>query len=149
MGRAARGRTLEIPYYPRNFIDPTNGLVFMASERIRSRWFDVDGSTGTGRGRWTIGPQHLWPFNRDYGSPLCTTLENSGRRWGRDVTWETPDAKSQCRRHGGEDQPRIHARRVQSAGSILHADPAAPERHDPAGGQVLVTVAPAAAVSST
>ncbi len=33
--------TLEIPYYPRNFVDPKNGLVFYAGERIMSRWFNV------------------------------------------------------------------------------------------------------------
>ena len=42
--------TLQIPYYPRNFIDPKNGLVFMAAERIMSRWFDPDGSAAGGRG---------------------------------------------------------------------------------------------------
>jgi hypothetical protein len=45
--------SLVIPYYPRNFIDPRNGLVFMAGERIVSRWFDPDGTgVGGGRGRW-------------------------------------------------------------------------------------------------
>ena len=34
---------VELPYYPRDFIDPLDGRVFMAGERIISRWLDVDG----------------------------------------------------------------------------------------------------------
>ncbi len=61
--------TLQIPYYPRNFIDPKNGFVFMAAERVMSRWFDPDGAgVSGGRGRWINGPSHNWGFNRDYGT---------------------------------------------------------------------------------
>jgi hypothetical protein len=63
--------TLNIPYYPRNFVDPKNGLIFYAGERVQSRWFNVDGAgVGGGRGVWTPGPSHIWPFNRDYGSAV-------------------------------------------------------------------------------
>ena len=58
----------EIPYYPRNFVAP-DGRIFYAGERVSSRWFDVDGiGAGGGRGQWTDGPDHIWPFNRDYGT---------------------------------------------------------------------------------
>jgi Domain of unknown function (DUF1929)/Bacterial Ig-like domain (group 1) len=88
--------TLEIPYYPRNFIDPKNGLVFMAAERIQSRWFDPNGTgVGGGLGRWITGPTHLWPFNRDYGTaamyePGKILVVGGGGNSG----WATPDAKS-------------------------------------------------------
>jgi hypothetical protein len=88
--------TLQIPYYPRNFIDPKNSLVFMAGERIMSRWFDPDGvGTGGGRGRWIDGPSHLWPFNRDYGSAVMyepgKILVVGG---GGNSGWATPDPKA-------------------------------------------------------
>ena len=88
--------TLQIPYYPRNFIDPKNGLVFMAAERITSRWFDPDGTgVGGGRGRWIGGPSHIWQFNREYGSAVMyepgKILVVGG---GGDTDWRTPDAKS-------------------------------------------------------
>jgi galactose oxidase len=88
--------TLEIPYYPRNFIDPKNGFVFMAGERIMSRWFDPDGTgTNGGRGRWINGPSHIWKFNRDYGTaamyePGKILVVGGGGHTG----WPTPDAKS-------------------------------------------------------
>jgi len=63
--------TLNIPYYPRNFVDPKNGLIFYAGERVQSRWFNVDGTgAGGGRGAWINGPTHIWPYNRDYGSAV-------------------------------------------------------------------------------
>jgi galactose oxidase-like protein/Kelch motif protein len=62
---------LEIPYYPRNFVDPKNGLIFYASELTQSRWFNVDGTgVGGGRGSWAAGPVHKYSFNRDYGSAV-------------------------------------------------------------------------------
>jgi hypothetical protein len=61
---------VEIPYYPRNFVDPKNGLIFYAGERVQSRWFNVDGTSAGGRGAWTPGPLHVWPNNRDYGSAI-------------------------------------------------------------------------------
>jgi hypothetical protein len=67
--------TLNIPYYPRNFVDPKNGLIFYAGERVQSRWFNVDGTgVAGGRGAWTPGPSHVWPFNRDYGSAVMYDL---------------------------------------------------------------------------
>ena len=89
--------SLEIPYYPRNFVPPTgsSGRIFYAGERIRSRWFDVDGSAAGGRGRWSVGPDHIWPFNRDYGTAVMyepgKILYAGG---GGHTGWPTPDAKS-------------------------------------------------------
>ena len=87
--------TLEIPYYPRNFVAP-NGLIFMAGERVQSRWFDVDGSAAGGRGKWTSGPTHIWPFNRDYGT---AAMYEPGKilfaGGGGNKTWgQTPDARA-------------------------------------------------------
>jgi len=87
---------LEIPYYPRNFIDPKNGLIFYASERIQSRWFNVDGTgAGGGRGSWTPGPSHIFGFNRDYGSAVMyevgKILVVGG---GGNTSWPTPDPKT-------------------------------------------------------
>jgi hypothetical protein len=61
------GANLKLPYYPRNFVAP-DGRIFYAGEQVVSRWLDVDGSTNGQRGRWTTGPSHIWPYNRDYGS---------------------------------------------------------------------------------
>jgi hypothetical protein len=86
---------VEVPYYPRNFIDPLDGRVFMAGERRQSRWLDVDGSTGGERGQWVNGPVHIWPFNRDYGSAV---MYESGKIMfvggGGYTGWDTPDAMS-------------------------------------------------------
>jgi hypothetical protein len=52
-------------------VDPKNGLIFYAGERVQSRWFNVDGTgVGGGRGVWTSGPIHKYGFNRDYGSAV-------------------------------------------------------------------------------
>jgi hypothetical protein len=88
--------TLEIPYYPRNFVDPKNGLIFYASERTRSRWFNVDGTgVGGGRGSWTDGPSHRYGFNRDYGSAV---MYETGKilvvGGGGNTSWPTPDPKT-------------------------------------------------------
>jgi galactose oxidase-like protein len=132
--------TLQIPYYPRNFIDPKNGLVFMAGERIQSRWFDPDGSAAGGRGRWIDGPSHTWPFNRDYGT---AAMYEPGKilvvGGGGNSTWPTPDAKSAT--------PTATAEKIdltagtptwQSAGSM-----SVPRRHLNStilpDGQVLIT----------
>ncbi len=85
--------TLEIPYYPRNFIDPKNGQVFNASERVQSRWFNVDGTgVGGGRGSWIPGPTHKYGFNRDYGSAV---MYETGKilvvGGGGNPGWPTPD----------------------------------------------------------
>jgi hypothetical protein len=86
---------VEIPYYPRNFVDPKNGLVFMAGERIQSRWFDVDGLTGSARGKWINGPTHIYQKNREYGTAVMyeagKILYTGG---GGDLNWPTPDSKA-------------------------------------------------------
>jgi hypothetical protein len=89
--------TVEIPYYPRNFVDPKNGQIFYAGERVQSRWFDVDGTgTGGGRGRWSSGPTHKYGFNREYGSAVMydvgKILYVGG---GGHQTWrQSPDPKT-------------------------------------------------------
>jgi galactose oxidase len=87
---------LEIPYYPRNFIDPKDGRIFYASERIQSQWFDPDGvGVGGGRGSWSAGPVHKYAFNRDYGSAV---MYEAGKilvvGGGGNPSWPTPDRKS-------------------------------------------------------
>jgi hypothetical protein len=86
---------VEIPYYPRNFVDPKSGLIFMAGERINSMWFDVDGSSAGGRGRWISGPPHIYRKNRDYGTAVMyeagKILYTGG---GGDTGWPTPDPKA-------------------------------------------------------
>ena len=131
---------VEVPYYPRNFIDPLDGRVFMAGERIRSRWLDVDGAVGAERGRWIDGPNHIWPFNRDYGSAV---MYESGRilyvGGGGYTGWDTPDARNNA--------PTATAEKIDlnqgspnwtAAGSM-----SSPRRHHTAtvlpDGQVLVT----------
>jgi len=88
------GATLLLPYYPRDFVAP-DGRIFMAGERITSRWLDVDATGPGGRGVWTTGPAHIWPFNRDYGSAVMyepgKILYVGG---GGDQTWDTPDARN-------------------------------------------------------
>ncbi len=83
---------VELPYYPRNFIDPLDGRVFMAGERITSLWLDVDGSTSGQRGSWTPGPSHQLAVNRDYGSAV---MYESGKilyvGGGGNLGWDTPD----------------------------------------------------------
>jgi hypothetical protein len=131
---------IELPYYPRNFIDPIDGRVFMAGERRTSRWLDVDGSAAGGRGSWTTGPTHLYGFNRDYGSAV---MYESGRilfvGGGGYLGWDTPDPKT--------GTPTETAEKIDlnqgspswaSAGSM-----SSPRRHHTAtvlpDGQVLVT----------
>ncbi len=82
---------LEIPYYPRNFVDPRrDAQVFYAGERIMSRWFSYAGS-----GSWAPGPEHIWKFNRDYGTAV---MYDTGKilyaGGGGDTGWNTPDPKS-------------------------------------------------------
>ncbi|MEP7176342.1 MAG: galactose oxidase-like domain-containing protein [Gemmatimonadales bacterium] len=120
--------TLEIPYYPRNFVAP-NGLVFMAGERIQARWFDPDATSAGGQGKWTTSPglAHRWPFNRDYGTAvmyepgkIMYAGGGGNRTWG-----QSPDAK--------DNQPTATAEKIDltaaspvwsSAGSM-----AIPRRH--------------------
>jgi hypothetical protein len=76
-------------------VDPKDGRVFMAGERVQSRWLDVDAAGPGGRGLWTTGPTHLWGFNRDYGSAV---MYDTGKilyvGGGGNTGWDTPDARS-------------------------------------------------------
>lgn len=130
----------EIPYYPRNFVAP-NGLIFYAGERISSRWFDVDGTGAGGNpGQWTDGPDHIWPFNRDYGTAVMyepgKILYAGG---GGHTGWPTRDPKS--------NQPTATAEIIDLADaspSWRNTDPmSVPRRHLNStilpDGQVLVT----------
>jgi hypothetical protein len=89
--------TFNVPYYPRNYVDPKIPTrIFMAGERITSRWFDVDATSGGLRGRWTAGPSHIWKFNRDYGT---AAMYDAGKilytGGGGNATWQqSPDAKN-------------------------------------------------------
>jgi len=90
------GASLNLPYYPRDFLAP-NGKVFNASERVQSRWLDVDAVTTNGRGKWSTNTalKHLWPYNRDYGSAV---MYETGKilvmGGGGYLGWSTPDPKS-------------------------------------------------------
>ena len=90
------GASLKYPYYPRQFLAP-NGKLFYAGERVRSRWLDVDISTANGRGKWTSSASldHVWKFNRDYGS---AAMYDTGKilyvGGGGDPNWSTTDPKA-------------------------------------------------------
>lgn len=90
------GASLKYPYYPRQFLAP-NGKLFYAGELIRSRWLDVDATTTKGRGKWTSSASldHLWRFNRDYGS---AAMYDTGKilyvGGGGDPNWSTTDPKA-------------------------------------------------------
>ena len=131
---------VELPYYPRNFIDPTDGRVFMAGERIQSRWLDVDAFTGPDRGQWISGPAHIWPFNRDYGTAV---MYESGKilyvGGGGYTGWDTPDNRSPNPTATAEKiDLKATARTWTDAGSMSQ-----PRRHLTAtvlpDGKVLVT----------
>ena len=87
---------VNIPYYPRNFL-AHDGRIFMAGERVMSRWFQVDVVTNGKRGKWTNGPSHTrFPFTRDYGTAAMyeagKILYTGG---GGNSTWiQSPDAKT-------------------------------------------------------
>jgi hypothetical protein len=134
------GASLVLPYYPRDFVDPKNGLVFMAGERIQSRWLDVDANGAGGRGLWTTGPAHIWGFNRDYGSAV---MYDTGKilfvGGGGNTGWDTPDARSPVPTATAEKIDLMAGSPVWSnAGSM-----AQPRRHHNAtvlpDGTVLVT----------
>jgi galactose oxidase len=126
---------LEIPYYPRNFVDPKDGRIFYAGERIMSRWFNV-----AGIGSWSNGPSHLWAFNRDYGT---AAMYDTGKilyaGGGGHTGWPTPEAKSPSATATAEkidlNQP---SPTWETAGSM-----SAPRRHLNStilpDGQVLIT----------
>jgi hypothetical protein len=133
--------TLEIPYYPRNFVDPKNGLVFYAGERIKSRWFNVDGSgAGGARGVWTAGPNHIWQFNRDYGTAVMYEPGKILFAGGGGFTnWGTPDPKANAPTATAEKiDLNLATPTWQPAGSM-----SAPRRHLNStilpDGQVLIT----------
>jgi len=131
---------IELPYYPRNFVDPIDGRVFMAGERRTSLWLDVDGSAAGGRGSWTTGPAHQYQFNRDYGSAV---MYESGQilyvGGGGYLGWDTPDEKTNL--------PTATAEKIdlnQGSPSWTTArSMSSPRRHHTAtvlpNGQVLVT----------
>jgi Domain of unknown function (DUF1929)/Kelch motif len=133
-------QNLEVPYYPRDFIDPLDGRVFMAGERVQSRWLDVDFVSGDQRGRWVPGPMHIYQFNRDYGSAV---MYESGQilyvGGGGYTGWDTPDPK--------DDVPTATAEKIDlNRGSPTWTDAgsmSSPRRHHTAtvlpDGQVLVT----------
>ena len=131
---------VELPYYPRDFVDPLDGRLFMAGERVTSRWLDVDGSTGGDRGSWTTGPTHIWLFNRDYGA---AAMYESGKiiyvGGGGYTGWNTPDPKSSAPTETAEKVDlSVGTPTWTSAGSM-----SSPRRHLNAtvlpDGQVLVT----------
>ena len=128
--------TVNIPYYPRNFVVP-DGRIFYAGERVMSRWFDVSGA-----GSWSSGPNHIWPFNRDYGTAVMyepgKILVVGG---GGNLAWssQTPDARSSVPTATAEKIDLNGTSPVwQSAGSM-----SAPRRHLNStilpNGQVLIT----------
>ena len=89
------GANLTLPYYPRDFVDPKTGLVFMAGERTQSRWLDVGKPGDSNRGRWLPGPNHQWGFNRDYGSAVMYDEGKIMYVGGGGYTgWDTPDPRS-------------------------------------------------------
>jgi len=90
------GSTLILPYYPRDFVAP-NGKLFYAGERVTSRWFNPDAVTSKGRGAWSWSSSlnHVWPFNRDYGSAV---MYDTGKilyaGGGGYLQWGSPDPKN-------------------------------------------------------
>jgi hypothetical protein len=90
------GASLRLPYYPRQFVAP-NGKLFYAGERIKSRYLDVDAGSGSTRGKWSTssGFNHVYRFNRDYGSAV---MYETGKvlyvGGGGDLNWSTPDPKT-------------------------------------------------------
>jgi hypothetical protein len=133
------GASLLLPYYPRDFVAP-DGRVFMAGERVTSRWLDVDATGAGGRGTWATGPTHIWPFNRDYGSAV---MYDRGKilyvGGGGDLNWDTPDPKN--------GSPTATAERIDLTQASPQWQPAGslptPRRHLNAtvlpDGEVLVT----------
>jgi hypothetical protein len=98
------GSALSLPYYPRNFVAP-NGKVFYAGERVMSRWFSPDAVNAKGRGTWSWSSSlnHVWLFNRDYGSAV---MYETGKilyaggggypKWGSpDPKWPAPTATAE------------------------------------------------------
>jgi galactose oxidase len=135
------GASLNLPYYPRQFVAP-NGKLFYAGERIKSRYLDVDAVTTAGRGRWSTsaGFAHVYQFNRDYGSAV---MYESGKvlyvGGGGDPGWSTPDPKAGTPTPTAETiDLNVTGPRWRSTGSMHH-----PRRHLNAtvlpDGKVLVT----------
>ena len=76
---------VELPYYPRDFVDPLDGRLFMAGERVISRWLDVDGSTSGQPGELdATGPDaHLAVQSRLRLGGDVRVGEDPLRRWRR------------------------------------------------------------------
>ena len=125
--------TINIPYYPRNFVAPERAdLLRRRAHQCRA------GSTSAGPASWsgpTDGPNHIWPFNRDYGTAVMyepgKILYAGG---GGNTGWgQSPDPDDErADRHGGNhrSQPGI-AHLAEHQPDVGPA--AAPELHDPAG----------------
>ncbi len=133
------GGPLRLPYYPRNFVDPVReGRVFYAGEQVASRWFDYGGT-----GSWTSGPQHIWKFNREYGTAV---MYDTGKilyaGGGGDRGWacECPDSEKSATPTATAEKIDLNqtSPQWQSAGSM-----SAPRRHLNStilpDGQVLIT----------
>ncbi|HUR95975.1 MAG TPA: galactose oxidase-like domain-containing protein [Gemmatimonadales bacterium] len=135
------GASLRLPYYPRQFVAP-NGKLFYAGERVRSRWLDVNALSPAGRGKWTgsASLDHLWPFNRDYGTAVMyetgKVLYAGG---GGNPNWSTTDPKAGAPTATAETiDLNVSAPRWSTTDAMHHA-----RRHLNAtilpDGQVLVT----------
>ena len=93
--RAPGAGSLEIPYYPRKFVDPKNGLVFRPAS-ASSALVQRGRRDGHGRGSGQGTRRHIWKFNRDYGAAAVRAGEDPGRR-RRGNAGAPPDA-SRARR---------------------------------------------------
>jgi len=128
---------LEIPYYPRNFVDPRRiGQIFYAGERIMSRWFSYGGL-----GSWSSGPEHIWKFNRDYGTAV---MYDTGKilyaGGGGDLNWPSAnDAKSSVPTNTAEKIDLTQSNPTWQSAGVMSA----PRRHLNStilpDGQVLIT----------
>jgi PKD repeat protein len=58
------GATRTFPYYPRAFLAP-DGRVFYAGQQLGTKFLDISGT-----GRWTHGPQQLYPATRSDGAAV-------------------------------------------------------------------------------
>ena len=129
------GAELQVPVLPAQFrgaereavLRRRAGPVALARRRRRDR--------PSGRGKWTTNASldHLWPFNRDYGSAVMyETGKILVRRRRRRHQLEHARRQGQrADRHGGDDRPQRHRARLDEHRPDAFP-PAAPQRHDPA-----------------
>ena len=71
--------TLNIPYYPRNFVAP-DGRIFMAGERVMSRWFDVDAARTASGASGPTARRTSWRSIATTAPPPCTSPGRSCTR---------------------------------------------------------------------